>query len=108
MDGCGEGRWAGWGEPGRAMALPEPLRPLLPALGVRAAPPRVELAEVVLPPSRLSPAAEAGLGKGAGAGHGRTATASRGRAPAPQGAPDPAGAPRRRGPGATDTGGFLP
>jgi alkyldihydroxyacetonephosphate synthase len=88
MDGYGEGRWAGWGEPGRAMALPEPLRPLLPALGVRAAPPRVELAEVVLPPSRLSPAAEAALAKAVGAEHVRTDTESRARHSAGKSTPD--------------------
>src|SRR5205823_495454 len=88
MDSCGEGRWAGWGDPGRAVQLPEPLRPLLPALGVRAGLPRVELAEVVLAPSRLSPAAEAALVKAVGAEHVRTDTESRARHSAGKSTPD--------------------
>jgi alkyldihydroxyacetonephosphate synthase len=83
-----EGRWAGWGDPDRAVPLPEPLRPLLQALGARAAPARTELADVVLPPSRLPETAERALAAIVGAEHVRTDAASRARHSAGKSTPD--------------------
>jgi len=88
MNGGADGRWAGWGEPEQAVRLPDSLRPLLAALGVRAAPARVELADLVLPPSRLSPAAEGALAKAVGAEHVRTDAGSRARHSAGKSTPD--------------------
>src|SRR6266545_732835 len=53
--------WAGWGDPARAVPLPEPMRAMLRALGARPGPPRVPLAEVTLPPPRLPAGAERAL-----------------------------------------------
>ena len=86
-DGSG-GRWAGWGDPGRAVPLPAALRPLLQALGVRAGPGRVELADVVLAPSRLPTAAERALVAAVGAEHVHADTASRARHSAGKSTPD--------------------
>src|SRR6266545_3921601 len=61
--------WAGWGDPARAVPLPEPMRAMLRALGARPGPPRVPLAEVTLPPPRLPAGAERALAAVVGAEH---------------------------------------
>src|SRR6266545_1970618 len=80
--------WAGWGDPARAVPLPEPMRAMLRALGARPGPPRVPLAEVTLPPPRLPAGAERALAAVVGAAYLHTDTASRARHSAGRSTPD--------------------
>jgi alkyldihydroxyacetonephosphate synthase len=75
-----EGRWAGWGDPARAVTLPPRIHALLDAaLGVRPGPGPVELADVKLAPSRLSPQALDALAGSGLAQHVRTDAEARAR-----------------------------
>jgi alkyldihydroxyacetonephosphate synthase len=57
-----EERWAGWGDPGRAVTLPDPVRDLLAsALGVTRVPPPVDPTTIELPAPRLTYEALEGL-----------------------------------------------
>ncbi len=80
--------WAGWGDPARAVPLPEPMRAMLRALGARPGPPRVPLAEVTLPPPRLPAGAERALAAVVGAAYLHTDMASRARHSAGRSTPD--------------------
>src|SRR6266508_4449967 len=80
--------WAGWGDPARAVPLPEPMRAMLRALGARPGPPRVPLAEVTLPPPRLPAGAERALAAVVGAAYLHTDMASRAPPSAGRSTPD--------------------
>ncbi len=80
MAGASEERWAGWGDPARAVTLPPRIAALLDAaLGVRRGPGRVQLADVAVGAPSLEPPALQALYDAVGAEHVRTDPPARAR-----------------------------
>jgi alkyldihydroxyacetonephosphate synthase len=88
MPASTEDGWAGWGEPARAVPLPDSMHALLRALEARPGPGRVALADAVLAAPRLPAPAERALVAAVGAAHVHTDDASRARHSAGKSTPD--------------------